>query len=167
MANVKHAIVRTDNMSATRDGSLIVSGRFYNADETAPIDNGNVVVIGDYDKGEREVRKVTVPTGTEKISEIGLVTTPELIYDESTHHGFEDFVNEAGKEVIVLRFHANDIFSVTAEAFDGEPAKDKYAVVGNTTKIKVADSATGTVIGKIVEVEKVGPDTYFAIQVTL
>lgn len=167
MANVKHAIVRTDNMSATRDGSLIVSGRFYDADVTAPLDNGNVVVIGDYDKGEREVRKVTVPTGSEKISEIGLVTTPELIYDETTYHGLEEFVNEAGKEVRVFRFHANDIFSVTVEAFDGDPAKDKYAVVGNTTKIKVSDTATGTVIGKIVEVEKVGPDTYYAVQVTL
>lgn len=167
MSDIKHAIVRTDNMSATRDGSLIVSGKFYDNDETASIDNGNVVVIGDYDKGEREVKKVTTPTGTEKISEIGLIVTPELIYDESTHHGFEDFVNEANKEITVFRFHANDIFSVTAEAFDGDPEKDKYAVVGNNTKIKVSDDATGTVIGKIVDVEKVGSDTYFVIQVTL
>lgn len=167
MSDIKHAIVRTDNMSATRDGSLIVSGKFYDNDQAASIDNGNVVVIGDYIKGEREVRKVTAPKGTEKISEIGLIVTPELIYDESTHHGFEDFVNEANKEVTIFRFHANDIFSVTAEAFDGVPEKDKYAVVGNTTKIKVSDNATGTVIGKIVEVEKVGSDTYFVVQVNL
>ena len=167
MANVRHAIVRTDNMSATRDGSLLVSGRFYNEDAVAAIDNGNIVAIGDYDTNEREVRKVTTPAGTEKISEVGIVATPELIYDESTRHGFEDFVNEAGKEVRVYRFHANDIFSATVEAFDGVPAKGKYAVVGNTTKIKVAESATGTVIGKIVEVETVGPDTYYAVQVTI
>lgn len=167
MSDIKHAIVRTDNMSATRDGSLIVSGKFYDNDAPASIDNGNVVVIGDYDKGKREVRKVTAPTGTEKISEMGLIVTPELIYDESTRHGFEDFVNEADKEVTVFRFHSNDIFSVTAEAFDGVPEKDKYAVVGSTTKIKVSDTSTGTVIGKIVEVEKVGSDTYFVVQVTL
>lgn len=63
----KHAIVRTDNMSATTDGSLIVSGRFYDADgNKAEIDNGNIVHIGDYDTNEREVRKVTVPSATTK-----------------------------------------------------------------------------------------------------
>lgn len=167
MADV-HAIVRTDNMSATRDGSLIVSGRFYDAgDNLAAIENANIVLIKDYDKDEREVRIVTVPTADTEIKNVGLVCTPELIYDESKRHGLEDFINEAGKEIRVFRLHANDIFSATKEAFEGTPAKGSYAVVGNTTKMKVSEVATGSVIGKIVEVETVGADTYYAVQVTM
>lgn len=164
----KHAIVRTDNMSATTDGSLIVSGRFYDADDNkAEIDNGNIVHIGDYDTNEREVRKVTVPSAASKIKNIGLVVTPELIYDESTRHGLEDFVNPVGSEITIMRFHENDIFSATAEAFDGTPAKGKFADIGTTTKLKVSDAESTATIGKIVDKETKGMDTYYVVQVTM
>ena len=168
MAKVTHGIVRTDNMSATIDGSLIVSGRFYGAnDKVADVDNGSLVLIGDYDTNEREVRKVTLPTPSSKIENLGIVASPELIYDESTYHGLEDFYNEAGKECTVFRFHANDIFSVTFDVIEGTPAKNKYLVAGSTTKYEVSSTATGTVIGKIVDIETVGADVYAVVQVTM
>ncbi|MCM1315249.1 MAG: hypothetical protein NC244_07780 [Alistipes senegalensis] len=164
----KHVIVRTDNMSATTDGSLIVSGRYYDADgDTANIDNGNIVHIGDYDTNEREVRKVTTPTADSKIKNVGLVVTPELIYDESVRHNLEDFENEAGSEITVMRFHENDCFSVTAEAFEGTPAKGKYVDIGTTTKLKVSDSESDVTIGKISDKETKGQDTYYVVQVTM
>lgn len=170
MATIKHGIVRTDNMSATRDGSLIVSGRFYDdGDELAAIDNGCLVAIGDYDTNEREVRKVTVPAADADISTLGLVVTPELIYDESTYHGLEEFYNEAGTEITIFRFHANDIFSVTKEDINGDtaPTVGQYLIAGDTVKYEVSDSATGTVIGKVVEIETVGADVYYVVQVTM
>lgn len=168
MATVRHAIVRTDNMSATGDNSLVVSGRFYDEnDELAAIDNGNLVAIGTYDTNEREVRKVTAPTASADISTLGLVVTPELIYDESTYHGLEEFYNEKDVEVTVMRFHANDFFSVTAEAINGTPTVGQYLVAGDTTKFEVSADATGTVIGQVAEIETVGADTYYGVQVTM
>lgn len=136
-------------------------------DKPAEIDNGNIVHIGDYDTNEREVRKVTVPTADSKIKNIGLVVTPELIYDESVRHGLEDYVNPAGSEILIMRFHDNDIFSVTAEALDGTPAKDKFVDIGTTTKMKIANAETAATIGKIVEKEITGQDTYYVVQVTM
>lgn len=169
MAETKHAIVRTDNMSATRDGSLLVSGRYYGSgSELTEIDNGNLVVIGDYDTDEREVRKCTTPATDSDISTLGIVVTPELIYDESRHHGLEEYYNEKGEEILVMRLHANDFFSVTAEAIDGSPEKGKFLVSADSTKLKVSDSGEdGTLIGKIAEVETVGADTYYGVQVTM
>lgn len=167
MAKEKHAIVRTDNMSGTRDYSLMVSARYYDNDVASEIDNGNIVVLGDFDKNEREVRKVSTPKGTEKLTELALVASPELFYDETTHHGFEEFVNEAGKEITLYVFHRNDCFSVTAEAFTEVPAKGEYAVLTAGTKMGKSASKTGTVIGKIADIEKVGPDRYYVVQVEM
>lgn len=167
---MSHAIVRTDNMSATTDGSLIVSGRYYVSSTATAIDNGMLVEIGDYDTNEREVRKLTAPSSaTAAISTLGLVATPELIYDETRHHSMDEFYNEAGKEVRVYRFHNNDIFGVTSEAISGTPEKGKYLVAGTTTQFVVAAStgSSATTIGKIVEVDVVGSDTYYVCQVTI
>lgn len=170
MATERHAIVRTDNMSATGDNSLMVSGRFYDAgDELAAIDNGNLVVIGGYDTNEREVRKCTTPTASADISTLGLVVTPELFYDESRYHGLEEWVNEKGAELTIMRFHANDCFGVTKEAINGDtmPEVDEYLIAGDTTKFEVSASATGTVIGRVSEIETVGADVYYVVQVTV
>lgn len=167
---MSHAIVRTDNMSATTDSSMLVSARYYVSTTATAIDNGMLVEIGDYDTNEREVRVVTAPAAaTTAIAKLGLVATPELIYDETSHHGLEEFYNEAGKEIRVYRFHNNDVFSVTAEAISGTPSTGKFLVCGTTTQFVVAASegASATTIGKIVAVETVGSDKYYVCQVTI
>lgn len=164
----KYTIFNSDKMSGTEDSSLLVSVRYFNgADKETEIENGSIVKVGAFLDGQREVRKATTPTGTEKINEVVIVTAPEVIYDETRYHGLEEYINAAGKDIRGYRFHNGDGFSLTAEGFDGTPEKGKYVVVGNTTKAKIADSATGTVIGVIDDVFKLGKDVYYYVQVTI
>ena len=163
-----YTICNLDRMSGTEDSSLLVSLKYFNAsDKEAAIENGSIVKIGDLLDGQREVRKAVTPTASDEIKDLVLVANPEVIYDESRYHGLEEYINVAGKDLRGYRFHNGDGFSLTAEGFDGTPAKGKYVVVGNTTKAKISDSATGTVIGKIDDAFKLGKDMYYYVQVTI
>lgn len=167
-----HAIVRTDNMSATSDPSLIVSVRYATGTSTltnAAIDNGNIVVVGGLISGEREVYQATTPTATSEVNTLALIANPEIIYDESTYHGLEEYTNEADKTVRAYLFHNGDTFSITAEGFSGTPAVDKYVTIGAGSKLVIAATvASGTIsLGKIIASEVVGADTYYTIRVTM
>ena len=132
----RHAIVRTDNLSGTTDGSKLISAKFYSGSDPAAIDNGNVVSISD-ELINRETYKVTAPTAADTRATIGLVASVEIMYDEQRHH----------------------------KALDGTVAKDKYVkLTADSTKLTATDTATGA-IGKIVAVEIVNPDTYYVIKV--
>lgn len=157
-----YAYVRTDNMSGTTVAKDLVSAKFYSAEKEAAIENGNIVTVGDYIEGEREVRKATAPTATTKLRDLYLVATPEVVKSKD-YYGLGDFINEAGDIIRCYRFTSGDIFSVTAEAVDGEAADGKYMVAQAGTKMKVEDSAEGgsTVIGKIVAIE----DEYIVVEV--
>ena len=164
-----YAICNLDRMSGTEDSSQLLSVRFYDdTDKEAAIENASIVKVGAFLDGQREVRKATAPAGTEKISELALIANSEIIYDESTYHGLEEYINVAGKNVRAYRLHNNDGFSATAEAFSGTPEKGKYVKVGATTKMVVADSAaSGTIIGTIDDVFTLGADTYYYVQVAI
>ena len=163
-----YAICNLDRMSGTEDSSQLLSVRFYDDTDTeAAIENASIVKVEGFLDGQREVRKAVTPDGTEKISQLALIANPEVIYDESTYHGLEDYINVAGKNVRAYRFHDNNGFSATAEAFSGVPAKGKYVTVGATTKMVASDSDTGTVIGVIDEVWTLGSDTYYYVQVSI
>ncbi len=164
----RHAIVRLDIMSGTYNGALLKSARYFNdTDEVADIDNANIVTLGDLLDGEREIYKVTDGANATSIEELGLVASPELIYDESVRHGLEDYYNEAGDAIRVYRFHAGDIFSATVEAFDNTPTKGDYVTVGTTTKMATQAGEPTLVIGKIADIELVGADTYYVVKVGL
>lgn len=166
MAN--YGVVRLDNMSGTTDGTLLRSVRFYDNDKEAAIENGRVVLIGDLLDGQREVRKATAPAATSPLNHIGLVATPELMYDERKRN-LTEFINEAGENVRVYIPHVRDIFSVTAEALDAAAAiaKGNLVELQAGTKLKVVATATdkSTQVGKIVDIETVGSLTYYVIEV--
>lgn len=163
-----YTIVNLDRMSGTEDSSLQLSLKYFDADgNEASLENGAIVEIGDLLEGEREVRKATAPTASTAVTKLALVANPEVIYDESRHHGLEEYINEAGKTVRGYRLHSNDGFSLTAEGFSGVPEKGKYVTVGTTTKPVISATATGTVIGKIADVWTLGSDTYYYIEVAL
>ena len=133
------------------------------------IENGNVVKVGALMTGEREVYKATAPAANTPITEIALIADPEVMYDERKKALYE-FINEAGDIVRGYRLHTGDIFSVTAEAL----ATSLSAIeVGNVvelqagTKLKVTSSLTAnsTQVGTIIDINVVGPYTYYAIQV--
>ena len=83
MTQTVHAIVRTDLMQGTIDGSSLVSLRYMGSGSTATkIDNGNVVVVEDLLDNERELYKGVTPTAGADFNKLVLVATPENMTDE-------------------------------------------------------------------------------------
>ena len=163
MAN-KHAIVRLDNVSALYNGALTRSIEYFVDSSATDIDNGRIVALDGLIDGEREVYKAIAPTATS--SPLVLTCGVELMYDETTYHGLEDYTNKAGKPFRGVIVRTGDTFSVTAEALSGTPAKGSYVTVDTTTQMVVKTSVTTeTVVGKIIDVDVVGADTYYVIEV--
>ena len=160
-----NAVVRTDKMFATDNRAGLVSVRYQPGDTPAAIDNGNVVKLGALEEGSREVYKGVTPASTDAIKDIVLIASPEVMYDEHKRN-LDEFQNAEGAIARGYHLHANDIFSVTKEALTGdEPAVGKVVELANGTKLNVADSATGTLVGNIIDVNVAGRYTYFVIQV--
>lgn len=167
-----YAVVRTDKLSGTDDRARLVSVRYQPVDSTSnenvatEIQNGRIVLLDGLEAGSREVYVGVDPAATSGLNEVVLIATPEVMYDERLKN-LDQYINVAGKASRGYRLHSNDIFSVTAEALDGTPAKGKIVELQADTKMKVVSSATNgsTVIGEIIDVNVVGRYTYYAIEV--
>lgn len=165
-----YGIVRTDNMYGTDVRTGLVSIQYMGADGATPtaIENGNVLKVGALKAGEREVYVGGAVAASDKVSDIVLIASPEVMYDERKRN-FDEFINEAGKNCRGYRLHSGDIFSVTKDALDGAttPAVGNIVELKAGTKLNVATTATtgSTVVGKIIAVDVVGRYTYYAIKV--
>lgn len=167
-----YAVVRTDKLTGTDDRARLVSVRYQPVDSTSnenvatEIENGNFVLLAGLEDGAREIYVGVEPTASSALTEVVLIASPEVMYDERKK-SLDEFINVAGKAARGYRLHSNDIFSVTADALDGTPAKGKIVELQGDTKAKVVASATSgsTVIGKIIDVNVVGRYTYYAIEV--
>lgn len=160
----KHAVVRTDLMDGTDVRGQLVSVKYMGADGATPteIDNGNVLKVESFIDGEREVYAGVTPAADSAITDIVLVASVEVMYDERKKN-LDEYVNEADKICRGYRLNHGNIFSVTAEALTGTPAKDAVVTLGADTKLAVGGS--GTAVGKIIDVETAGRYTYYAIKV--
>ena len=151
-----YACVRTDNMSGTTVGKDLVSLKFFNGAAEAAIENGSVVLVGEYLEGQREVRKATAPAKSSKLNEVALIAHEEVDKTKA-YNGFKDYTNPAGLAVRGYRLTSKDCFSLTKEAFASGSACAKGSVVelDAGTKLKAVATATSgsTTIGKIVAVE--------------
>ena len=138
MAN--YGVVRTDNMKATKDGS-IKSGRFYDETSPAAIENGNIVKLDSLIDGERELWKVVAPSAI-NASNLYLVATPEIIYDESlkSKGALKEFRNEAGENITLLQLQVGDVFAISDACINAIDDDDDVPEVGNL----VAPSVSGT-----------------------
>ena len=160
-----NAVVRTDKMFATDNRAGLVSVRYQPGDTMTAIDNGNVVKIGALEEGSREVYKGVTPAAEDAIKDIVLIASPEVMYDERKRN-LDEFQNAEGAIARGYHLHTNDIFSVTKEALTGdEPAVGKVVELAAGTKLNVAASATGTLVGSIIDINVVGRYTYYVIQV--
>lgn len=160
-----NAVVRTDKMFATDNRAGLVSVRYQPGDTMTAIDNGNVVKIGALEEGSREVYKGVTPAANDAIKDIVLIASPEVMYDERKRN-LDEFQNAEGAIARGYHLHTNDIFSVTKEALTGdEPAVGKVVELAAGTKLNVTTSATGTVVGTIIDINVVGRYTYYVIQV--
>lgn len=155
-----YACVRTDNMSGTVEGKNLVSLK-YNGD----IENGCVVAVGDLVEGEREVRNATAPGKTDKVADLALIATPEVIKSR-TYHGLSEFINLKGSILRGYRLTSKDVFSITKEGFESGATLAKGSVVelngsAKLNAVATATGATNTVVGKIIAVE----DEWYVIEV--
>lgn len=165
-----YGIVRTDNMYGTDVRTGLVSIQYMGADGETPtaIENGNILKVGALKTGEREIYVGGAVAAADKISDVVLIASPEVMYDERKRN-LDEFINEAGKNCRGYRLHSGDIFSVTKEALDGSTTP----VVGNIiefksgTKLNAVTTATkdSTIVGKIIAVDIVGRYTYYVIKI--
>lgn len=167
MAN--HAIVRTDNLQGTVDGSKLVSLKYFVDATATEIDNGSLVALDSLMDGEREVWKAVSPTTTTALGSLVLVATPEVMYDERKKN-LDEFYNEAGVAARGYVLCSGDTFSVTSEALDGASAATAVGAIveaQNGVKGKVVTTLTSgsTKIGTIIAIEQVGSKKYFVIRV--
>ena len=170
----KYAVVRTDKLWGTDDRAGMASAKYMGSGSAATaIENGNVVKLSellaiDATAGtyEREIYKAVTPAANDSLEVIGLVATPEVMYDE-TKKDLELFRNEAGEIARVYRLHHGDIFSVTAEAIQGTASRGSIIELQAGTKLKAVSSATSgsTTIGKCIEVAPAGKYTFYVIEV--
>lgn len=165
-----YGVVRTDNMYGTDVRAGLVSIQYMGADGKTPteIENGNVLKVGALKTGEREVYIGSAVAAADKVSDIVLIASPEVMYDERKRN-LDEFINEAGKNCRGYRLHSGDIFSATKDALDGAttPAVGNIVELKAGTKLNVVATATAntTTVGKIIAVDVVGRYTYYAIKV--
>lgn len=164
----KHAVVRTDLMDGTDVRGQLVSVKYMGADGATPteIDNGNVLKVRSFIDGEREVYAGLVPTADTAITDIVLVASVEVMYDERKKN-LDEYVNEENKICRGYRLNHGNIFSVTAEALTGTPKVGNIVELATSTKLNVVTSATdkSTVIGSIIAIDVAGRYTYYVIKV--
>lgn len=169
MAN-KYGVIRTDLMSGTDVAADIVSVRFYDANsKEAAIENGSVVKVGDYIDGNREVRKATTPAANTALSEIAIIASPEVNYDERKKN-LSDFINEAGANCRGYIPRSRNICSITREGLNigsgVTPAAGYIVELMAGTKLNVVATLTSgsTKVGKILAIEKTSRYEYFVIE---
>ena len=168
MAN--HAVVRLDRLEGTGDSNALISIEYLGANGSTPtdIDNGNVLKPGALMSGEREVFVGAACAANDKLENIVLVASPEVMYDERLR-GLEDFYNVKGHAARAYRLRSGDIFSVTKDALDGvaTPAVGNVVELKAGTKLNVAASATNgaTQVGKVIAIDVVGRYTFYVIKV--
>lgn len=138
----KHAVAGSSKLKAT------TAGHIYNILIEEDLDNGSIVAKGDYVKPE--VYKAKDSTGfsgvilekaangnwyvevTEPGDAVLLLNVP-LIYEEYTtalqHES--NFYNASGDIVRGYELYVGDIFELSAEGFEGEPAQGLSVTVAN------------------------------------
>ena len=172
---MSYGVVRTDNMYGTDVRAGLVSIQYLGTGGDTPtaIENGCVLKVDALKEGEREVYVGKDVAANEKLTDVVLVASPEVMYDEHKHN-LDDFINEAGKNCRGYRLHTGDIFSVTADALTFDSSEETDGKVGSVvelaagTKMKVkTGSATeeSTTVGKIIAVDVVGRYKYYVIKV--
>lgn len=158
-----YTVIRTDLMSGTKQPADLVSLRFYDAEgKQAEVENGVIVELKGYETGEREVMKAVAATSASDLNDCAIVAGVEVMYDERKKN-LDEYINEAGKAVRGYIPRSRNLFSITKEGFVGGTVPTKDAEVGIGTGGKI--DASGTGLGKCVDIETAGRYTYYTIKV--
>lgn len=166
-----HGVFRSDLMSGTDVASDLVSVKYMGSGTTeTAIDNGCVVKLDELMPGEREIWKGVTPAADTALSDIAIIGSEEVMYDEHKKN-LEEFENEAGTIARGYIPRSRNIFSVTADSLDvaggTTPAIGNLVELTAGVKLKVVASATAgsTQVGKIIAIETAGKYTYYVIKI--
>lgn len=146
--STKHAVAESTKLKATQIGNI------WNIEAKDAIDNGRIVKKGKYLRPE-VYQEDTATTFAGKIIEKaangayrvevtaigegeGLVLSVPLIYEEYTTKMQEEsnFFNAKGDILRVYELYVGDVFTLSADGFDGVPEVNKTVSVSNK-KVKV------------------------------
>ena len=146
----KHAVAESTNLKAT------IVGNIWNIKATNDIDNGCIVKRGDYVAPEyyaeaaateftgKIIEKAANGKFRVEVTAVGelegLVLSVPLIYEEYTTRMQEEsnFYNAKGDLLRVYQLYVGDVFTLSAEGFDGTPEVGKTVSVVSK-KVKVGD----------------------------
>ena len=146
----KHAVAESTNLKAT------IVGNIWNIKATDNIDNGCIVKRGDYVAPEyyaeaaateftgKIIEKAANGNFRVEVTAVGelegLVLSVPLIYEEYTTRMQEEsnFYNAKGDLLRVYQLYVGDVFTLSAEGFDGTPEVGKTVSVVSK-KVKVAN----------------------------
>ena len=146
----KHAVPESTNLKAT------IVGNIWNIKATDDIDNGCIVKRGDYVAPEyyaeaaateftgKIIEKAANGNFRVEVTAVGelegLVLSVPLIYEEYTTRMQEEsnFYNAKGDLLRVYQLYVGDVFTLSAEGFDGTPEVGKTVSVVSK-KVKVSD----------------------------
>ena len=146
----KHAVAESTNLKAT------IVGNIWNIKATNDIDNGCIVKRGDYVAPEyyaeaaateftgKIIEKAANGNFRVEVTAVGelegLVLSVPLIYEEYTTRMQEEsnFYNAKGDLLRVYQLYVGDVFTLSAEVFDGTPEVGKTVSVVSK-KVKVSD----------------------------
>lgn len=148
--DTKHAVAESTKLKATQIGNI------WNIEAKEAIDNGRIVKKGKYLRPE-VYQEDTATTFSGKIIEKaangayrvevtaigdgeGLVLSVPLIYEEYTTKMQEEsnFFNAKGDILRVYELYVGDVFTLSADGFDGVPEVDKTVSVSDK-KVKVSE----------------------------
>ena len=148
--DTKHAVAESTKLKATQIGNI------WNIEAKEAIDNGRIVKKGKYLRPE-VYQEDTATTFAGKIIEKaangayrvevtaigegeGLVLSVPLIYEEYTTKMQEEsnFFNAKGDIHRVYELYVGDVFTLSADGFDGVPEVNKTVSVSNK-KVKVGE----------------------------
>lgn len=169
MAN--HGVVRTDLMHGTTFPGALVSVRYAPSNVKTAIDNGNFVVFGNYETGEREVRVGTTPAANTPLNKLCLIASEEV--DKTVKADLlVNFENVAGAICRGYKLFPGDFFALTADCFTKASA---VTATVNTSILEAQASTKGALVNSLTAgstkiatlraIEVDGPVTWYVFEI--
>lgn len=144
-----YTIFRSDLMSGTKQPADLVSIKCAN-----DIENGSIVKVGGLVTGEHDVYTMSTPTATTKLTEVVILGTPEVMYDERQKN-LNEFINLKDDTARGYRLISNNIFSVTTDGIDGTAIVGSVIELQAGLKLKAVATLTAgsTKVGDVIAIE--------------
>lgn len=135
-----HVVAESSRLKAT------TAGHIYDLEMIADTDNGTIVAIGALsDLGVQVFKAKEYAAGDKPY----LVLTPPLAYNGKKVWSDEKyFYNAKGEVARAYELHADDIYTISADAFTGTPAVGKFV---DATYAIADEAAKSGFVGEIIE----------------